>query len=88
MTLPKTLRLHAWAPEIDGTADALTIKWEASKKTGTRYERTKVELTVDRYVVRQLAEQIMKMQARDRERLAHEADRLLNEIRPITEGAK
>lgn len=89
MSLPKLLTLSAWAPVIEGAGAALVMTWDVSRQTkGGSFQRSKVKLQVDRYVVRQLAEQIMAMQERDRARIHQELERLVRETSPIVEGHK
>lgn len=56
-----------------------------STKSG-RVHSTKLRLKADRYWVRQLAEEIAKMQQRDRERLASEVARITSEVAPLVSG--
>jgi len=88
VSFPKHLIVTAWAPEIEGCGAELEIKWQVIQTTKRgRTHRTLVTMKVDRFVVRQLMEQVARMQDRDRERLATEAGRLHSEIQPLTRPA-
>jgi hypothetical protein len=84
VAFPKTLTVTAWAPEIEGCGAELEIKWQVIQTTKQgRQHRTRLALKVDRYVVRQLMEQVAQMQDRDRERLSRETNRLGTELAPV-----
>lgn len=84
MAFPKNLTLTAWAPEIEGCGAELEIKWQAIQTTKQgRQHRTHLKLKVDRFMVRQLMEQVARMQDRDRERLTRETNRLGTELAPV-----
>lgn len=88
MALPKNLNLTAWAPEIEGCGAELEIKWQVFQTTKQgKQHRSLLKLKVDRFMVRQLMEQVARMQDRDRERLATEAGRIHSEIQPLTRPA-
>lgn len=84
MSLPQKLTLQAWAPEIEGCGAELEVKFLASQRTKAgNVHRTHLVLRVDRYLVRQLAEQVAAMHKRDLERIERERARLHNEIAPL-----
>lgn len=84
MAFPKKLTVTAWAPAIEGCGADLEIKWQVFQTTKQgRQHRTHLTLQVDRYVVRQLMEQVAQMQDRDRDRLSKETNRLGTELAPV-----
>jgi hypothetical protein len=84
MVFPKHLTVTAWAPEIEGCGADLEIKWQVFQTTKQRRtHRTLLTMKVDRFVVRQLMEQVARMQDRDRERLSRETNRLGTELAPV-----
>lgn len=86
MALPKKLNLTAWAPEIEGCGAELEIKWQVFQTTKQgRQHRSVLILKADRYVIRQLMEQVAQMQDRDRDRdrLRAETNRLGTELAPV-----
>jgi hypothetical protein len=86
MTLPKgELKVDGWAPEIHGEGSELEITCTITRKTKTgKFQRSTLRLKVERYFVRQMAEQLALMQVRDRRRLEREQERLRHEIKPLT----
>lgn len=84
MALPKNLNLTAWAPTIEGCGAELEIKWQVFQTTKQgKQHRSLLTLKVDRFMVRQLIEQVAQMQDRDRERLTRETHRLWTELAPV-----
>jgi hypothetical protein len=84
VAFPKHLTVTAWAPEIEGCGAELEIKWQVFQTTKQgRTHRTLLTMKVDRFVVRQLMEQVARMQDRDRERLRLETNRLGTELAPV-----
>lgn len=87
MSLPKTLRLSAWAPVLNGDGAELELVVEAFKRKGTYPDewnwRGVVKIELDRNFIRKFQEQVAAMQTRDRARLAREAARLDTEVAPV-----
>lgn len=86
----KTTRLTLEAsgsPTIEGSGEALLFKFVAvrTNKAG-RMERYELDVKTCRYVVRQLAQEIARMQERDRERIAAQTHRLSSELAPLVKS--
>jgi hypothetical protein len=82
----KKLRLVCGSPAIEGRGETLVFKVSGHRETKTgAFEYYDLELEACRHSIRQLADQIAKMQQRDRERLQWEFDRLKSEVKPLTE---
>lgn len=68
-------------PIIEGRGENLEYSIKATRKTkGGRWESYEIKLKACRRSVKQIAEQIALMQQRDRDRIAHETDRLRREL--------
>lgn len=69
------------APILEGRGENLEYLVKATRRTkGGRWESYELRLKACRGSVKQLAEQIALMQQRDRDRIAHETDRLRREL--------
>lgn len=84
MSLPKVLKLLGGTPTIGGTGEELVLTVQTFRtRAGQQSYRGELQLTVDRWFVRALANELREMQTRDRQRIDREIHRLRDEVAPL-----